>query len=206
MKPETNEQETSHPTVLIVEDEPAVATMYQRFLQRDYEVRIASNGAQALDTLSPDIDIVLLDRMMPDMSGDAVLEQIRARALDCRVVMVSAVEPDFDIINMGFDAYVQKPPTRDQLKEVVAEMLSLSAYEDDLQAYFSALKKQRLLTDRFDASALEENEEYVQLSSTIDRLHERIHGDTDRFADDFGFVSAIDDIAAPKQASSHDGR
>jgi len=62
------------------------------------------------------VDVVLLDRMMPGMSGQEVLAAIRERGLDCRVAMVTAVDADFDVIEMGFDEYLGKPRTETNSK------------------------------------------------------------------------------------------
>jgi len=49
----------------------------------DYEVVTAYDGSTALERMSDAIDIVLLDRHMPDITGDRVLEEIRATGYDC---------------------------------------------------------------------------------------------------------------------------
>jgi DNA-binding response OmpR family regulator len=89
--------------VLVVDDEPDVADSYAAFLRDRYDVRTAYGGEPALAALDEDIDVVLLDRRMPDMFGDEVLESIRGRGFECRVAMITAVDPDVDIIDMEFD-------------------------------------------------------------------------------------------------------
>ena len=111
--------ESDPPVVLIVEDEPDVAETYKLWLQGDYEVRMGQNGDEGLELLDESVDVVLLDRRMPVVSGNEVLAAIEERDLQCRVAMVTAVDPDFDIVDMGCDDYVVKPVTRDRLLEVV---------------------------------------------------------------------------------------
>jgi CheY-like chemotaxis protein len=65
-------------TVLIVDDESEVADVYALRLREEYETRTAYGGEEALDTIDSDMDVVLLDRRMPDLSGDEVLERIRS--------------------------------------------------------------------------------------------------------------------------------
>ncbi|MFB6176845.1 MAG: response regulator transcription factor, partial [Halobaculum sp.] len=92
------------PTVLVVDDEQQVADAYALRLQMEYDdVRKAYGGQEALDTVDETVDVVLLDRRMPDYSGGEVLEKMRERGLDCSVIMVTAVDPDFDIVSMPFD-------------------------------------------------------------------------------------------------------
>jgi DNA-binding response OmpR family regulator len=137
--------DADRPVVLIVEDEPDVAETYRLWLDADYVVRMAHSGDEGLDELDESVDVVLLDRMMPGLSGDEVLERIRDRELDCRVAMVTAVEPDFDILEMGFDAYLCKPIKSDQLHETVENLIGRSEYDDLLQEYYSLVEKQATL-------------------------------------------------------------
>jgi len=75
-------------TILIVEDEQSLAALHAHHLQDDYEARVAFTGGEALVELTSDIDLVLLDRRMPGMSGDELLEHIDDWESDCQVIMV----------------------------------------------------------------------------------------------------------------------
>jgi len=94
------------PTVLVVDDDRPIADGFTAHLSPEFEVRTAYTGEQALDRLDDSVDVVLLDRGLPDTSGDAVLETIRASDLDCRVAMVSGEEPSPDL---DCDVYLTKP-------------------------------------------------------------------------------------------------
>ncbi|PSP48282.1 DNA-binding protein [Halobacteriales archaeon QH_1_68_42] len=124
-------------TVLVVDDNRAVADTYAAFLDERYAVRTAYGGEAALETLDASVDVVLLDRRMPDRSGDEVLAEINSRALDPRVVMLTAVDPDFDIVDMPFDAYVVKPVERADVTHVVAEMVARAGYDDEFRRFLS---------------------------------------------------------------------
>lgn len=63
-------------TVLIVEDEPTLAEIYGGWLSEAYNVTIETDGESALTHIDDEIDVVLLDRRMPGLSGDAVLSEI----------------------------------------------------------------------------------------------------------------------------------
>ena len=91
------------PRVLIVDDEERVADTYDLRLRDDYDTRVAYDGETALELVDEDTDVVLLDRRMPELSGDEVLEEIRNRGLDVRVVLLTAVDPDFEIVEMECD-------------------------------------------------------------------------------------------------------
>lgn len=138
--------DTEHqPTVLVVDDEERLVDLFTVWLSDEYAVRTAYGGTEALDSLDDDVDVLLLDRLMPDVSGDDVLETVRERDLDCHVAMVTAVEPDFDILDMGFDEYLVKPFSRTDLLEVVETLLTRKQHETTVQRYFRLVSKRAAL-------------------------------------------------------------
>mgnify|MGYP002760805927 CR=1 FL=1 len=171
------------PIVLVVEDEPDLADLYAAWLGDEYRVRTAYGGQEAIDALSEDIDVILLDRRMPGLSGDEVLETVRERGIDCRVAMVTAVEPDFDIVEMGFDDYLVKPVTKEALRETVEELNRRSQYDAGVQEFFSLASKRAVLESEKGRATLEESEEYEELTERLDELKgsldEAITGMTD---------------------------
>ncbi len=111
--------EPDTPRVVFVDDEPEAADMYAAQVADAYDVEIAYDGDEALEVVDDDVDVVFLDRHMPGRSGDEVLEEIRDRELGCRVVMLTAIEPDVDIVDMGYDEYVVKPVVKEELLDAV---------------------------------------------------------------------------------------
>ncbi|WP_436906531.1 HalX domain-containing protein [Halosimplex marinum] len=179
------------PVVLIVEDEPDVAETYNLWLADDYDVRMAGSGDEGLAELDDEVDVVLLDRMMPGLSGDEVLERIRERGLDCRVAMVTAVEPDFDILEMGFDAYLCKPIRSQQLHETVENLLERSTYDDLLQEYYSLVEKQATLEATKSSAELADNEEYLELRERVDELEADLSDTLGGIDDDEDFIATL---------------
>jgi DNA-binding response OmpR family regulator len=174
----TDNSETA--TVLVVDDERDLADLYAAWLSGEYDVRTAYGGQEALDILNADIDVALIDRLMPQVSGDEVLEQIRQSSYDCRVSMVTAVEPDFDIIEMGFDEYMVKPIRREELTGVVESLLSRSAYDSQLQEFFSLASKRAALQSQKGQHELENSEAYHELTERVEQLRTEL----DRTAED----------------------
>ena len=159
-------------TVVVVDDERDVAELYTTWLGTAHDVRSAYDGAGALDRIDESVDVVFLDRQMPEMSGDEVLDVLDDRGLDCRVVMVTAVDPDFDIIDMPFDDYLTKPVTRADLLETVDSMLTRDAYDDQLQEYFAMASKKATLESEKNPVELDANEEYREVSQRVEELRE----------------------------------
>ncbi|AGB15758.1 response regulator with CheY-like receiver domain and winged-helix DNA-binding domain [Halovivax ruber XH-70] len=156
-----------NPHVLVVEDEPDLADLYGAWLDDDYSVETVYDGADGLEAIDESVDVVLLDRRMPGLSGDTVLDTIRERSLDCRVAMVTAVEPDFDIIEMGFDDYLVKPVSSGDLTSVVDQLLLRSTYDDQLQEYFSLAAKKALLDAQKTEAERSASQEYDQLTDEL---------------------------------------
>jgi two-component system response regulator AdeR len=179
------------PVVLIVEDEPDVAETYNLWLADDYDVRIAHDGDEGLEKLDESVDVVLLDRMMPGLSGDEALGQIREGGYGCRVAMVTAVEPDFDILEMGFDAYLCKPIKSGQLHETVSNLFERSEYDDMLQEYYSLVEKQATLEATKSTAELANNEEYNRVQSRVDELQGDLSDTLDGIGSDEDFIATI---------------
>ncbi|MFB6154257.1 MAG: response regulator [Haloferacaceae archaeon] len=160
---------TAPPTVLVVDDDVHLIGLFESWLDGDYEVLTATGGDEALDELDEDVDVVLLDRRMPDRSGDDVLERIRERSVGCRVVMVTGVTPDVDIVDMEFDDYLVKPVARAEVEETIRTALKRSTYGDRAQESYALAAKKAALETSMMASELESSQEYQAL---VDRLDE----------------------------------
>ena len=112
-----------HPTVLIVEDEESFIDALEVGLRREgFVTRVAKDGPEALslfDAVQP--DLVLLDLMLPGMTGIDVCRQIRLKSRT-PVIMVTAKDSELDTVvglEVGADDYVTKPY---RLRELVARM------------------------------------------------------------------------------------
>jgi DNA-binding response OmpR family regulator len=178
-------------TVLLVDDEVNITELFGAWLEDSYDVRTANGGEEALEKLDESVDVVLLDRRMPGLSGDEVLDVIREQGFDCRVAMVTAVEPDFDVIEMGFDDYLTKPINREDLEEVIESLLSRKDYDDRMQEYFALASKKATLEAAKPSSELEANEEYQSLSEEVESLESDLD---ETLETDEDFESAFQDL------------
>jgi two-component system phosphate regulon response regulator PhoB len=110
------------PRVLVVEDEAALATLLRYNLEKQgFRVDEAADGQEALTRIGEDApDLVLLDWMLPTLSGIEVCRQIRRRpeTRDLPVIMLTARADDQDAVrglNTGADDYITKPFNMDSL-------------------------------------------------------------------------------------------
>ncbi len=120
--------------VLIVDDEPNIVTALEFLLERrGYEVRVATNGEEAmalLESFRP--DVVLLDVMMPKRSGYEVCQKVRERPdmQQVKVVMLSAKGREAEVskgLSLGADLYITKPFSTQELVERIDGLLGAGA-------------------------------------------------------------------------------
>lgn len=107
---------SSVPRVLVVEDEPDIAALVAYQLTREgFRVETAGSGPEALDAIEREIpDLLILDRMLPGLSGDQVLEQLKAEPATSNlpVLVLTAKREQEDRIEgleLGADDYLTKP-------------------------------------------------------------------------------------------------
>jgi len=93
-----------------------------------YEINSANNGMDAIEAMGKDTyDLVLLDLLMPDMDGFAVLEVLRGRGKIPPVLVISADIQDTTrerVLQLGAVGLINKPPKRDQLLSAIAAALN----------------------------------------------------------------------------------
>jgi len=162
---------TETPTVLIVDDDKDLADTYGMWLPDEYDVEIEYGGVQARKRIDDDLDLVLLDRRMPGIPGDKVLEDIRERGIDCPVAMLTAVAPDTDIIDLEFDEYLVKPITQTELRDTVDELLLRREFDPDAQDHFAMESKAEALASR-DPEDLRDPEAATDLKNEAERASE----------------------------------
>lgn len=100
--------------VLLVEDEVELAQMLADGLRGEgMDVRVAHDGARALElTAATDFDVVVLDRDLPGISGDAVCRTLVASAHPARILMLTAsgtISDRVEGLGLGADDYLAKP-------------------------------------------------------------------------------------------------
>ncbi|HVH24976.1 MAG TPA: response regulator transcription factor [Pseudonocardia sp.] len=100
--------------VLVVDDEPGIRTAVARGLTAEgMEVVALADGPSALNAaLTGSFDAIVLDIILPGLSGYRVLEQLRAAGVDTPVLLLSAKDGEFDQadgLDLGADGYLVKP-------------------------------------------------------------------------------------------------
>ena len=113
--------------LLVVDDEKLIREVIKEYAnQENYIVYEASNGEEALDIIkNRDIDVVILDIMMPKLDGYSTCKEIK-KIKDIPIIMLSARSEEFDKLNgfnLGIDDYITKPFSP---KELMARIKAVS--------------------------------------------------------------------------------
>jgi len=151
-KAKTGKKRNTAPVVLVVDDNQQNRELLQAYLE-DVDCRAipAHDGPDALDIIAKNPpDLILLDVMMPKMSGFEVCRRIKndPKTSDIPVIMVTALNEFGDIergIDSGTDDFLSKPVNKLELLTRVKTMLKLKHLTDKLErtlAYLNEIEKQ----------------------------------------------------------------
>ncbi|MBN2136368.1 MAG: response regulator [Sedimentisphaerales bacterium] len=151
-KSKTQQEPEKTPAILVVDDNPQNLELLQAYLEdTDCRTVPAQDGLQALEIIAEDPpDLILLDIMMPKMSGFEVCRRLKNNpaTADIPIIMVTALTEFGDIergIDSGTDDFLSKPVNKLELLTRVKTMLKLKHLSDRLErtlAYLSEIEKQ----------------------------------------------------------------
>lgn len=184
------------PKLLIVDDEPTNLKVLKQVLQQDYRLSFAKNGVDALEFAARELpDLILLDVMMPEMTGFEVCQQLKSQpnTQHIPVVFVTALKDEVDETK-GFECgavdYITKPISPVIVKARVRTHLSLVSAEE--------LKKTHLqLIQRLGRAAEYKDNEtgmHVMRMSHISRILALALGFNENFADKLLQAAPMHDI------------
>jgi DNA-binding response OmpR family regulator len=171
----SNDREETLPRVLLVDDEKEVADAYALRLDGVADVTITYSGEEALSAVDPSTppDIVMLDRHMPGMSGDEVLKELFDTDMQTRIIMVTAIDPGLDILELPFDEYLCKPVEREDVRAAVNQQCQVLAYAL-LGEYFQLESRRAVIEAQLPPERLAEHEKFQEIENRTDELHTRI--------------------------------
>lgn len=156
-------EQTGETEVLVAESNRKLAAVFATWLAERHAVETVHSGADALDALGPNTDVVLVDCQFTGISGRALLRRMRERESNYQVAVISAVEPDERIIDLDIDEYVRKPVSSTELSNLVERLAQRQSLDADLQAYLSLASKKQALEDERSIDWLASNSRYQRL-------------------------------------------
>lgn len=181
----------TEPTVLVVDDEPGLASLYVAWLDGAYDVRSATDGAAALAAVRDGVDAVMLDRQMPGCSGDEVLETLRQKGDRTPVAMVTAKSPGADALALPFDDYLVKPISQAEFARSVERLLTVGTY-DRTHRCCARLGRKLALAQSFWTPAERRDR---RVYSRVQRAFAELAGRVDRPVDELlGFADGDDTV------------
>lgn len=103
-------------TVLIADDNADIREMLRLWLAADeqWDVREAKNGSEALEKLDGAVDMLVLDREMPECTGPEVVERLEENGPGVDILVVSGRPPDWRLNENDVASYATKPIERDE--------------------------------------------------------------------------------------------
>ncbi|MGQ9689082.1 MAG: response regulator [Desulfobaccales bacterium] len=111
--------------VLFVDGEPHIQLLCQEELREEgYEVQVAGRGGDVIrlvDTFHP--DVVILEALLPDMSGLETSRIVKGTSKKTQVILFSHVRPPHNMSDWGADAFVFKSADLRRLKETVRQLI-----------------------------------------------------------------------------------
>ena len=120
-------------TILIADDEPNIRRVFEAlFTKEGYNVLTAENGKRALALAAANnIDVLLTDLIMPDITGVEVLQQVKAMHPNCAAIIVTAygtIKSAVEAMRYGAFHYLQKPFDMDEVRVTIKRALDAQAH------------------------------------------------------------------------------
>jgi two-component system, OmpR family, alkaline phosphatase synthesis response regulator PhoP len=128
-------------TVLIIEDDPAITIGLKKNLKYEgYEVMTVADGQRGLEmAVDKRPDLIVLDVMLPNMSGFEVCKTLKKNEVDIPIIIISAKDQEIDKImglDLGADDYMTKPfSVRELVARINAVLRRKKRYERDIDAF-----------------------------------------------------------------------
>jgi len=157
-------------TVFIIDVEKEMVVLLEDCLNEHYAVKSDTEAVRALQRIDDSVDVVLLDKKMPEMFGDELLGILREKGLDVQIAIVTGVKPSGEIMEMPFDDYLVKPIEEPEVLGLVDTLMTRKQYHRSSQRFFHNVSKIRALEQANKA----DTEEYDQLVEQTTELRNKI--------------------------------
>lgn len=160
-----------------------LAELYSLWLEDSYTVELAHDCDMTYAKFEDSIDVALLDRDLPDGTGDELLTDIRELELDWRVAMITGEKPTVDILEMDFEEYLCKPVTAEELRATVSRLVARTNFRDVVIEFRMLTSKKALVDTHCSSAKLIGNDEYAALEERLMELREKLTEINNSFAE-----------------------
>ncbi|MEX0928774.1 MAG: response regulator transcription factor [Balneolales bacterium] len=180
---------TNRKRILIVEDEPSLIFTLRDTLENEkYVVTVAEDGQSALDLLEKSVpDLMILDIMLPGMSGFDVCKTIREKNLSFPIIILTARDQEIDKVtglNIGADDYITKPfGVKELLARIQARLRRSNAYtrsnsEDEIDLGEIKVKLNKAVVERPDENIDLTTREVELIQFLLNHINEPVSRDS----------------------------
>jgi len=171
------------PTVLVIDDDLSILNGMRIALQKEYEVEICNSGQEGLLCWkNKKHDLILLDLMLPGISGEKVLQEMRSINPDQAIIIESArseKETQQKLILLGVNDYLTKPFTPETLKKTCRVVLTQALYQCELN-----IREKKLNTIVNELWVTLEALENEEIGDGIDTINKIIYSMPDRIVNE----------------------
>ncbi|MFC6976268.1 response regulator [Halomicroarcula sp. GCM10025709] len=191
--------------VMVADDDPDLRECYRLWLGESYDVVAVADGDAVLERLDDTVDVLLLDREMPETSGKTVAAELAAGPYDPGVLMISGVEPTVDLLDIPVDEYLTKPVGRDAVLRSIERVGVVAQAPSEVRELFALASRAGTLDATVEQGRLDECEEYARLLSRLRAQRSAIDDALDRTTSTEGWRTAVEaalersdvDVAVP---------
>lgn len=175
-------QTTAQSRILIAESEEQRARQCTEWLSKLYRTETVSTDTEVLsqlDVLQP--DILLLDDDVLSIRKEDLLQIINDKSYNLQIILVVDQAPDFNIVEAGFDTYVRRPLTCEQLQKKVTQSIHRAEYNEKVNELYTLTQQRAELEVSETTTNSGESPRYATLTNRI----EKIQSDIDELLDLF---------------------
>lgn len=153
--------------VLIIDDEKPLAELIEAYIPTEWDTTLVHDVESAIKELSPEYDLYFIDRRLSGGDGREILQELDNRGYNCCKFVVSAIEPDLDLLELSFTDYIVKPVEMDDIREMVSRCEQLLAAGEPTRQYYECRAKQALLAGSVPVTTRESSSEYDELKEEL---------------------------------------
>lgn len=184
-------------TVLIISDDHEMAGRFADWLGERWAVQRVCGGSQALAALEDEPPVVLLDRQLTGIHGDRLLGMVREDELDCRVAMLTAVQPGIDAMRLGFDDFLVKPVDREHLLQTVSQLFSRADYDRGIREFYALAAEKARIESSLPPEERDADEEYREVSNRLPRVRDELDDVLEEFRDHESYIRLCKELSRP---------
>ncbi len=159
------------PRVLIVDDDPRQVELLSSWLSAEYDVVTATDGNAAREALDETIDVAILDRHLPDTTGEKIVENARQAGISPPTGFLSSADVSVSATELPADLLLSKPATRDRVLEAVNRLYRMNELSTLGRKVRAREHRLRFVREEH-GPAVETAPAYERADATLDDLQE----------------------------------